>query len=612
MSQQSPYRDDALAVATGVPVAAATGLSPRHSFVGPGGTETAAGKLRSVPVTTGRGPGLGARIALAICLPVLVAVGAAVGAALGVSPAIVLALGAFALACAGGSVLFAHHTFVRPVRTLVRSMGEAAHGDGDLSRDVPAPADADLARLADEFNTLLRRMRATVGEARLQGVRVAFESARTAASVQDSAKSTARQGALAGEIFETSEAGASRVAAAAAGAQEIASAVVQHASVAGRLGQELAGVAAEVGRLSGTLAEYNTTVAQLGADSEAIRSIAVLIAGISEQTNLLALNAAIEAARAGEQGRGFAVVADEVRKLAERVKGATTDIGRSIDGMMARVVTTQRDTEALTTRIEGARGVVHEASRHFSTLVEDFAGIERRIAAIATDLGTLDAGNGEVHAKVEEIRRLSAEVAERMATSAQSSETLARAAERTAELLARFRIGEGAFELVLDRARACRDQVAAVLGGIAARGVDVFDHGYRAIPGTRPQKYATAYDRQCEGPLQSLFDGLVRGTEGGIFALAVDVNAYAPTHNTWFSRPPTGNYEADLKASRDKRIFDDVTGKRAAASTAPFLLQTYRRDTGEILADLSLPIVIGGRHWGALRFGFRPETLLAG
>jgi methyl-accepting chemotaxis protein len=67
----------------------------------------------------------------------------------------------------------------------------------------------------------------------------------------------------------------------------------------------------------------------------------------------------------------------------------------------------------------------------------------------------------------------------------------------------------------------------------------------------------------------------------------------------------------DLVNSRDKRMFTDSTGTRGAKNTARLLLQTYRRDTGEILNDLSMPIHVQGRHWGALRFGFKPEILLA-
>ena len=80
-----------------------------------------------------------------------------------------------------------------------------------------------------------------------------------------------------------------------------------------------------------------------------------------------------------------------------------------------------------------------------------------------------------------------------------------------------------------------------------------------------------------------------------------------PTHNAAVSRAPTGDYDHDLKYCRSKRIFDDPTGSRCGAHEKPLLLQTYKRDTGEIMHDLSVPIYINGKHWGGFRVGYPPE-----
>ncbi len=77
------------------------------------------------------------------------------------------------------------------------------------------------------------------------------------------------------------------------------------------------------------------------------------------------------------------------------------------------------------------------------------------------------------------------------------------------------------------------------------------------------------------------------------------------------AQKPTGNPEIDMAKSRDKRIFNDPAGLRAAQNKMPFLMQTYARDTGEILNDLSIPISVNGKHWGALRVGFDPRVLLS-
>ncbi len=89
-----------------------------------------------------------------------------------------------------------------------------------------------------------------------------------------------------------------------------------------------------------------------------------------------------------------------------------------------------------------------------------------------------------------------------------------------------------------------------------------------------------------------------------------DEGGYAPTHNSFYSKKPTGDARVDLLHSRDKRIFNDPAGLKSASNTLPFLLQTYVRDTGEVLSEISLPVFINNRHWGALRLGFDTTRML--
>ncbi|OQY22170.1 MAG: hypothetical protein B6I37_07650, partial [Desulfobacteraceae bacterium 4572_35.2] len=130
------------------------------------------------------------------------------------------------------------------------------------------------------------------------------------------------------------------------------------------------------------------------------------------------------------------------------------------------------------------------------------------------------------------------------------------------------------------------------------------------IPATNPVKYSTAYDSVFEQQLQSIYDDVVGRTNGGLFCLCVDRNGYAPTHNSFYSQRLTGNPEQDLVNSRDKRMFDDPVGLTAARNQKSFVLQTYCRDTGQVVSDLSLPIMINDRHWGGFRVGLDPQGLL--
>lgn len=133
----------------------------------------------------------------------------------------------------------------------------------------------------------------------------------------------------------------------------------------------------------------------------------------------------------------------------------------------------------------------------------------------------------------------------------------------------------------------------------------LFDTFYIPIPGTQPQKYHTQYDRLTDGVLQPILDKYLAEDSHFIFVVAVDRNGYLPTHNTKYSQPLTGDPDHDAKWNRTKRIFDDRTGLAAAHNTQPYLVQRYSRDTGETMTDLSVPIFIHGRHWGAVRIGYK-------
>ena len=175
--------------------------------------------------------------------------------------------------------------------------------------------------------------------------------------------------------------------------------------------------------------------------------------------------------------------------------------------------------------------------------------------------------------------------------------------------LAEFRTGGTTFDALVEATTRLRDDTAAALQRHADAGVAIFDQDYQPIAGSNPPRFTTRYDQAVEAELQALYDALLGQLDGALYALAVDNKGYAPAHNRKFSEPPNGDYDHDLAKSRHKRIFDDPVGAKLARNTKPFLFQTYLRDTGEVVNDLSMPIMIGGRHWGAIRVGFDSERL---
>ncbi|WP_321532423.1 HAMP domain-containing protein [uncultured Desulfuromonas sp.] len=132
---------------------------------------------------------------------------------------------------------------------------------------------------------------------------------------------------------------------------------------------------------------------------------------------------------------------------------------------------------------------------------------------------------------------------------------------------------------------------------------DAFDTEYEEIPGFVPAKYHTRYDFYLDKALLAIEDEFLKD-ESVVFAVAVDVNGYLPTHNTLYQQPITGDVEKDKTGNRTKRIFNDPVGLNAAQNLEEGFLQVYARDTGETMWDISAPIMVKGKHWGAFRIGF--------
>jgi methyl-accepting chemotaxis protein len=125
------------------------------------------------------------------------------------------------------------------------------------------------------------------------------------------------------------------------------------------------------------------------------------------------------------------------------------------------------------------------------------------------------------------------------------------------------------------------------------------------VPNTDPPKFTTDWDRLSDRDVLGVEESILARAPTIIYAVMVDRYGYLPTHNQRYSLPLTGNVASDLVNNRTKRIFNDRTGLAAAQNQSAFLVQRYQRDTGETLVDISVPLVVRGTHWGAVRIGFR-------
>ncbi len=509
-------------------------------------------------------------------------------------------------------ILYIRHLILRPVRIISSIFDEIGRGEGDFSRNLPTITHDELRTLAESYNRFADKMREIISEVRKMSVNIAREAVVVKKSVASTAVRATQQGEIANAVFGASNEATQAIHEVSSATELISNSTDANLSTARSSLGEMQDIVSKVQVVSDKLSQFNDTVGHLAKRSDSIRQIAGLIREIADQTNLLALNAAIEAARAGEMGRGFAVVADEVRKLAERVNVATQEITDNIGGMIALVQDTQRENEIINGDIRQTRAVVERSSGEFSRMVGDFERTGDQLSQIATAMEQLTATNGQVHEAVIQVHELSGEVAGSMKSSEQTTQALSQATESVQELVSRFKIGRGAFDFNVDQARVFRDAIQDKLVALAQSGVNIWDQTYRPIPNTSPQKYDVSYCSAFEQQVQPLFERALHALRGGVYALVVDTRGYGAIHNQKYSRPLSGNYEADLVGNRTKRIWDDVTGQRGAKNQQPMLVQTYARDTGEILSEINMPIMVGGKHWGTVRVGCESSVLLEG
>lgn len=510
--------------------------------------------------------------------------------------------------------LLAFYLVSRALRTLNRLTAAAQSvADGDIDVQVPVESRDEIGTLAQTFNNMtsivFKGMEAELAKANrmVTNIKEAIQQLSTSASeimaisAQQSAGAT-QQASAVQQAMTTAEEIAVTARQVAQNAIQVES-QAENANAAGNNGNKAVENALQgMGALKGQIMSVAEAMVQLGENSQQIGGIVNIIDEISAQTNLLSLNAAIEAAGAGEAGKRFTIVANEVKRLAERTAEATKQIKVLIEQIQRATNTTIILTEEGTKGVDTANLLVTRVADELGTILQLITQTTSAAREIKYSTQQQTSASEEMASTIVEVRDVAAQVASSAQETTQAIIELTSLADRLKEMMedelqekgkAKTQAGAKMMERILLQAL---DSGKLTLN-------DLFDENYQPIPNTNPQKYHTRFDSFCDQTITTKQDEFLNDSQVA-FAVLIDRNGYLPTHNSRYSQPLTGNYEVDLKGNRTKRLFNDKVGLSAARNEKDILVQVYERDTGERIWDISSPIYIQGRHWGAFRIGY--------
>lgn len=503
--------------------------------------------------------------------------------------------------------IFFNRTIVQQIVELYKQLGDLAGSEGDLTKVLTVRSSCEIGRLGQEVNNLTGKIRDSFTGLYKQACLIGTSVCELSAGTERTLKMTQNQkdqaftvAASTEEMSQTIHNVTENTHRAAALSNEVDSAANSGMTVVEETWDCMQ-------KISTGVNDTLVIIRELEAASTHISEMVVLIEDIADQTNLLALNASIEAARAGDAGKGFAVVASEVKGLAEKTTNSTREIKRVVaniqktSGSAAEMINNETIlVQSGLAKAEAARCSLENIKKHAN---ESRIMIEQ----IATASEEQNATTVHISEMIHHVSSSAGETYDMMQKTNEAFNVFSEVVEQIYSSVGKFSVGNY-HDTVKGYILEMESQILAVIDKALKDGTismeNLFDTNYVPIPNTAPQKYTTRFDAFFDKMISPIQESVVNRDSKVLFSICVDNNGYLPCHNLRYTKPLTGDPEIDKNNNRTKRMFNDRTGLRCGRNTDGFLLQTYSRDTGEILNDMSKPLTIKNKHWGGIRIGY--------
>jgi methyl-accepting chemotaxis protein len=326
-----------------------------------------------------------------------------------------------------------------PLNELRKTIAEVEK-NSDFTRRIPVRGQDEVGQTAQSFNELLTAMQQALGQVRDSVAKVSDSAQNLSSASSQVAAGSAQQSEATSSMAAAVEQMTVSINHVTDSAREALDISHQSGRLSSEGGEIIGRAAGEMAQIAEVVRNTAHAIEELGQQSRQISSIVQVIKDVADQTNLLALNAAIEAARAGEQGRGFAVVADEVRKLAERTTKATDEITQMIAAIQGSAETAIFTMEAAVDQVSGGAALANQAG---SSIVQIKGGAEQVVHVvndISSALSEQSSASNEIAAQVERVAQMTEENSAAAAATAGAANDLHELAGVMQAAVSRFKI----------------------------------------------------------------------------------------------------------------------------------------------------------------------------